>query len=68
VVSEPMVKTDSNECNMVLVSKVFLARVLGKRVPLRRTTIQKREEKEYSWLGMLSLEGECTNVVEGTHP
>jgi len=53
---------------MVLVSKVFLARVLGKRVPLRRTTIQKREEKEYSWLGMLSLEGECTNVVEGTHP
>jgi len=53
---------------MVLVSKVFLARVPGKRVPLRRTTVQKRAEKEYSWLGMLPLEGECTNVVEGTHP
>jgi len=38
-----------------------------KRVPLRRTTVQKRAENEYSWLGMLSLEGECTNVVEGTH-
>jgi len=33
-------------------------------------------EKEYSWLGrkgvlvigQLPLEGECTNVVEGTHP
>jgi len=30
VVSEPMVKTGSNECSMVLVSKVFLARVPGK--------------------------------------
>jgi len=65
-----MVKTGSNECNtsMVLVSKVFLARVPGKRVPLRRTAVQKRAEKEYSWLGMLPLQGECTNVVEGTHP
>jgi len=39
-----------------------------KRVPLRITVVQKRAEKEYSWLGMLPLEGECTNVVEGTHP
>jgi len=39
-----------------------------KRVPLRRTTVQKRAENEYSWLGQLPLEGECTNVVEGTHP
>jgi len=54
---------------MVLVSKVFLARVPGKRVPLRkRMVVQKRAEKEYSWLGMLSLEVEYTNVVEGTHP
>jgi len=63
-----MVKTGSDECNMVLVSKVFLVRVPGKRVPLRRTVVQNRVEKEYSWLGMLPLEGECTNVVEGTHP
>jgi len=39
-----------------------------KRVPLRIMAVQKRAEKEYSWLGMLSLEGKCTNVVEGTHP
>ena len=63
-----MVKTGSDEYNMVLVSKVFLARVPGKRVPLRITAVQKRTENEYSWLGMLPLEGECTNVVEGTHP
>jgi len=50
-----MVKTGSDEYNMVLVSKVFLARVPGKRVPLSRTTVQKRAEKEYSWLGMLPL-------------
>jgi len=54
VVSESMVKIGSDECNMVLVSKVFLA---GKRVPLRRTTVQKRTENEYSWLGMLPLAG-----------
>jgi len=43
----------SIESLMVLVSKVFLARVLGKRIPLRRTVVQKRTDKEYSWLGML---------------
>jgi len=51
----------------VLVSKVLLTRVLGKRVPLRRTRtmVQKWTENEYSWA---SAEGGCTNVVEGTHP
>jgi len=63
-----MVKTGSDECSMVLVSKVFLAKLPGKRVPLRRTTVQKMTEKECSWLGMLPREGECTNVVEETHP
>jgi len=37
------------------------SQVSGKRVPLRGTTVQKM-----STCG-LSLEGECTNVVEGTH-
>ena len=39
---EPIVKTGSDECNMVLVSKVFLARVIGKCVLLKRTTVQKK--------------------------
>jgi len=51
MVSELMVKTGSDECNMVLVSKVFLARIQSKHVPLR-TTVQKKAEKEYSWLGI----------------
>jgi len=35
-----MVKIGSDEYSMVLVSKVFLARVSGKRVLLGRTTVQ----------------------------
>jgi len=37
-----MVKTGSNECSMVLVLKVFLARVPGKRVPLRKERRYKK--------------------------
>jgi len=44
VASEPMIKIGSDECNMVLVSKVFLARIPGKRVPLRKTVVQKRQK------------------------
>jgi len=66
---------------MVLVSKVFLARV--KRVPLRIMVVQRRSTRGWEcfhWRGSvpmwlkgltlegLPLEGECTNVVEGTHP
>jgi len=43
-----MVKIDLDERNMVLVSKVFLGRVPGKRVPLRRTT--EKAKKKYSCL------------------
>jgi len=66
-----MVKTSSDECSMVLVSKVFLARILGKPVPLRRTTVHKRQRRDTRglecfrwrgsvpmWLKGLTLEGE----------
>ena len=36
-----------------------------KRVPLRITTVQKRAEKEYSWLGMLPLEGSVPMWLKG---
>jgi len=50
---------------MVLVSKVFLARVPGKRVPLRRTAIQKMAEKEYSWLGSFRWRGSVPMWLKG---
>jgi len=63
-----MVEIGSDECSMVLVSKVFLTRVSGKRVPLRRTAIQKRSTCGWGcfrwrgsvpmWLKGLTLEGE----------
>lgn len=40
-----MIKIDSDEYSMVSVLKFFLARISGKRVPLRRTTIQRKTEK-----------------------
>jgi len=53
---------------MVLVSKVFLTRISGKRVPLRRTAVQKRSTRGWGcfrwkgsvpmWLEGLTLEGE----------
>jgi len=55
VVSEPMVKKIGlNECSMVLVSKVFLARISGKRIPLRKTTVQKRAKKRILVVGNAS--------------
>jgi len=42
-----MVKTGSNECNMVLVSKVFLARVLGKSVPFKKRRYNKRQRRVF---------------------
>jgi len=67
-----MVKTDSNECSMILVSKVFLVRVPSKRVPLikewRYSKGQKRSTRGsecFRWRGSvpmglkgLTLEGE----------
>jgi len=62
-----MIKTGSDECSMVLVSKVFLTRVLGKCVPLIRTAVQKRSTRGWDasargevsmWLKGLTLEGE----------
>jgi len=52
-----MVKTGPNECSMVLVSKVFLARVLGKCVSLRRTVVQKRTKKGALVVGNASAGG-----------
>jgi len=63
-----MVKTGSDKCSLILASKVFLARVLGKCVPLRRTTVQKRSTRGWEcfrwrgsvpmWLKGHTLEGE----------
>jgi len=53
-----MVKTGSDECSMVLVLKVFLVRVLGKRVPLRRTTVQKKSTCGWECFSFGNLEGE----------
>jgi len=56
---------------MILLSKVFLARVSGKHVPLRRTMVQKKQKRSARgwesfhrrrsvpmWLKGLTLEGE----------
>ena len=64
-----MVNTGLDECStsMVLVSKVFLARKSQVRVPGKRVPLRKNGGIEKGKKGV-PLEGECTNVVEGTHP
>ena len=39
-----------------------------KRVPLRKNGGTEKDRKGVLVVGQLPLEGECTNVVEGTHP
>jgi len=55
---------------MVLVSKVFLARVPGKACPVKKNggTKKGRKRSTRGWECFRWREGECTNVVEGTHP
>ena len=58
MVLEPMVETGLDECSMVLVSKVFLTRVSGKRVSLRRTAVQKRSTRGwrcFRWRGSVPM-------------
>jgi len=62
VVSEPMVETGSNECSMVLVSKVFLTRVSGKACPVKKNGGTK---KEYSWLGCFRWRGNVPMWLKG---
>jgi len=67
-----VVMTGSYECNLIPVSKVFLTEVLGKHVLFKcpfkcvnGSTSEDRLWLRYSYLKMLPLEWECTNV-EGT--
>ena len=57
MVSEPMVKTGSDECSMVLVSKVFLKRVSGKACPVKKNGGTEKGRKWVLVVGNASAGG-----------